>query len=405
MPGPHLTLNFLAFSAIGLFALWGIVLTNGTLPALIEAVNDGFYPNGLRIHLRYTGIARVDHVLACLVAFFHIRVIAREGPPIMMVLEVAATLLVINLFILTESRRKDSRSCLKFPMIWACLNHVVGTAVVFPLFAMLYVGQGHRSGTRLINAAEAWALPVASIVTVPMLALLILPRLWFALSRRPHPSPEGQISILLFFLSPVLLVGTQTVLAAIIRNLSLPPSSSSSLTVTKSGTTAARCTQIAYLILGLLSATAHLVICYIARFIDNTKLSSVYLPHAHGPTILRGKQDIITKGALRFSQYDYIVTSVIIVILGLYVLLSERRLLAEAAKETSPASSNITTVMAASPYGSVCAFLATSAVLGPGTGLAFVAIRKEQFLVTLEKSHGQAGKGSSLAACSGSTVG
>lgn len=113
MPGPHLTLNFLAFSAIGLFALWGIVLTNGTLPALIEAVNDGFYPNGLRIHLRYTGIARVDHVLACLVAFFHIRVIAREGPPIMMVLEVAATLLVINLFILTESRRKDSRSCLK----------------------------------------------------------------------------------------------------------------------------------------------------------------------------------------------------------------------------------------------------------------------------------------------------
>lgn len=110
---PNLTLDFLAFSVIGLFALWGIMLTNGTLTALIETVRTGFYPFGWPLHRTYTGIASVDGLIAFLVAFSYTRVTAAEGPPILMLLEVGATLLVINLFILTESRRKDSGFWLK----------------------------------------------------------------------------------------------------------------------------------------------------------------------------------------------------------------------------------------------------------------------------------------------------
>ena len=110
---PNLTMDFLAFSAIGLFALWGIMFTNGTLAALIETVHTGFYPFGTPLHRTYTGITRVDNIVAFLVAFSYTRVTAPEGPPILMLLEVGATLLVINLFILTESRRKDSGFWLK----------------------------------------------------------------------------------------------------------------------------------------------------------------------------------------------------------------------------------------------------------------------------------------------------
>ena len=61
---------FVAYAFLGIVALWGSMLTNGTLDAITDAKLDGKLPSGRTLMIRITGVPLVDNGLSTLIAFF-----------------------------------------------------------------------------------------------------------------------------------------------------------------------------------------------------------------------------------------------------------------------------------------------------------------------------------------------
>ncbi|KAK7987603.1 hypothetical protein PG989_007918 [Apiospora arundinis] len=185
------------------------------------------------------------------------------------------------------------------------------------------------------------------------------------------------ISTALYSLTPVIFVEIHFAFAAMIRWLRSPSSSATAPTTTDMMSAASRSTQAAYAFLGLFSAIAHVLLSWIPH-LETLHYCTLYMVDC-----MRG---------LVHSRYGYIIISATIVVLGIRILLFEKRLVVKTPKKTS-SSSNATSTMSA-PKWSIVAFLTITAIFGSGAELTFVAIRKERYLATLETSPKQSEKGS-----------
>jgi hypothetical protein len=233
------------------------------------------------------------------------------------------------------------------PTLWQCLWNCVGAAVVFPIYSLFYVKQGWRSSSSL-PPSEAQALPFTALWSLLLPLPLMLPALVGA------STFQIQDGVVLFFLTPPLFVGFQVLVSATISKMSYKGS--------------AKPARIAYLIVGTFSALIHLGIALYAIFspVSNMSFGRVYFPHRSAAE--RGQPNIMTEGALLFTQYDYMIINIIVLILGTYILRYEPVFLAKSPGEKVRAS------------GSVLALVGINAIFGAGAGLAFVLDCKERRL-------------------------
>ena len=233
------------------------------------------------------------------------------------------------------------------PALWQYLWNCVGVAVFFPIYSLFYVKQGWKS-TSSLPPSEAQALPFTALCSLLLSLPLMLPALVGA------SVFQIQDGVILFFLTSPLFVGFQVLVNATVSKMSYMGS--------------VKPARIAYLLVGTVSALIHLGIALYAIFspVSNMSFGRVYFPHRSAAE--RGQSNIMTEGALLFIQYDYVIVSIIVLVLGTYILRAEPVFLAKSPSEKVRAS------------GSVLVLVGICAIFGAGAGLAFVLHCKERRL-------------------------
>jgi hypothetical protein len=78
---------------------------NGTLVTLLKTAWSGVFPDETRMQTVYTGIVLIDFPISILVAFFYGLQNLPGTPAHLMLVDLVAVLLVINMVTIVESRR------------------------------------------------------------------------------------------------------------------------------------------------------------------------------------------------------------------------------------------------------------------------------------------------------------
>lgn len=111
MAAATLPLVFQALSGLGVFLLWGNMGINGAMEAMLKTAHTGIFPDGSALQTTYTGIPPLDYMLSVLVAFFY--PIMTDKTPYLVILDIVAAMLVVNMLVLVESRRASASKWLR----------------------------------------------------------------------------------------------------------------------------------------------------------------------------------------------------------------------------------------------------------------------------------------------------
>jgi hypothetical protein len=334
----------ITLSASGFYLLWVVMGLNGTIEALVHAKNTGFFPTGRPLTQTYTRIPPIDFVLVILVGFFDSLVNMHYTAPYLILLDLVATLYVINLMTLVEDRRAERSSWLRLPSIWQYLWNIIGVAVFFPLHALYYVKQGHAS-ISAVPEAEAQAIPFTALWSLLLPLPLMLPGLI-----RASPSLV-QLGVVFFYLTPPMLVAFQDIAAGVISRYHY-----------RGATTPIRAS---YVIVGAVSGLVHVgILLYAATSSQpNMSIGRVYFPDY--AAVQRGDPEITSEGTALFIKYDLMIIHIVVLTLGAYIFGKESQFLAKTETERIHAT------------GSIWRLALIVAAFGPGAGLAFVLYSKE----------------------------
>ncbi|KAL2831375.1 hypothetical protein BDW59DRAFT_157804 [Aspergillus cavernicola] len=332
-------------SAIAFLSIWGVMVTNGTLTALLYTAWSGTFPDGTVLKTSYTGIWPLDFPVRVLVVFFFGLQSMEDLTPFLMLVDLVAALLVINMMTVVESRRFTTSKWLKSSLLWQYLWNCAGVALILPIYSRLHLEQHYGSLlVPRIPIREAQALPFTAIVTL----LLPIPLLAPGLS---NADPLYiQYGCMFYLLTPAIGVIFQS-LASIFISKTASPSKWFTRPV-----------KTAYLITGTASALTHLGVLSCVLFSETSDLAiiSMYLPNHN--IVEREKDNILTTGALLFFQWDYIITNLVVIAHGAY-------LLHHATSYTHGHTYRFQRLLVE--------LVALVIVLGPGAGLAFVLVGEE----------------------------
>ncbi|KAK4182962.1 polyketide synthase [Podospora australis] len=308
LPPPLLAFPLLSF--LGLLTLWGSMALNGTLIEMFRSSHRGTLPSGAPLLTQsLTGIFPVDFLIGLLLAFFTSLVYQPDLPdlgPYLHCWNLMGVLVVVNHMTLVEDRRS------------------------------LNVSSG--SGRATIPENEAQALPLSAIWTTLLATPFLLPSL----------VPKWNIyhiqsGILLWLLGPLTV--------SILQNI-LSSSTSSSLPNFRNPI------RLSYDIVGTAAGIIHLAALVLAFLSSdaNLTLTRIWIPHHDAP--IRESQTYLLEGCHLFIQWDYIVVTLSILMLGIYILHGN------GVQQLSGAS--------AAPKNPTRKFLIVIGLFGPGAALAWL---------------------------------
>jgi hypothetical protein len=101
---------FLTLSIVGFVLLWGVMVYNGTLHALLLTAWKGLFPGGKQLRKSYTGLRPVDFVIAVPVAFFDDQINTADNGTWLMMLNFLTMLHTAALWVFVEAGRKGQTS-------------------------------------------------------------------------------------------------------------------------------------------------------------------------------------------------------------------------------------------------------------------------------------------------------
>ncbi|KAK3342083.1 hypothetical protein B0T25DRAFT_574392 [Lasiosphaeria hispida] len=339
------TLLLTSLSLLGFYAVWGVMYLNSALPLLLTSALAGTHPQPSRpLVASYTGFLPLDLPLRILVLFFDSLLATGPDPaPYLILLELVSTLLVINTMVLAESRRRHASSW--SPALWQYAWNCAGVAVFLPLWVLGYVAAEGGAGAKPIPAAEARAVPYTAAWGLVLMLPLMAPTV---LGAGPEVVQWGVVG---FFVTPALFVWFHR--AVVARGK-------------VGGKGRAAPVRLAYGLVGAVGAAVHIgTVCY-AVWGKGGGWERVYWPR-QGALPAGG---VLTEGAMLFIQYDYVLMSLVIGILGFHVLCLEPVGSAESRTRG----------------GQFLFFVVVSALLGPGAGLAYVMAKKERRLESVQRA-------------------
>jgi hypothetical protein len=232
--------------------------------------------------------------------------------------------------------------------LWQYLWNCAGVALFLPIYSLLHVKYRFEKPTNSrIPKLEAQALIFTAIFSLLLLPVpLLVPA---ALHAAP---PYIQLGLVLYFLTPAIFVLFHNVTSNAISKYDCP-----------SPGWFAQPVKATYLLVGSASALTHLgIVSYVHFWTDARDLTlvSLYLPNH--TIVQKAKEDILTAGALLFSQWDFIIINLTVLCHGIYLL----RQRSPGVQKRRQSVGRIVFTMAI-----------LTAVLGPGAGLAFVLWSEE----------------------------
>lgn len=134
MPG-ILSTTFVALSGLGFLLLWGNMALNGGSDAMLGTAAKGEFPDGTPVHAAdRTGIWPLDFQMNVLIAFFASASKlpgqgAPDAAPFLMLVDLTTALLVINLMVLVESRRRSGFWLRSYVFVCPSSLHVYSSQV------------------------------------------------------------------------------------------------------------------------------------------------------------------------------------------------------------------------------------------------------------------------------------
>ncbi|KAK0635861.1 hypothetical protein B0T17DRAFT_503360 [Bombardia bombarda] len=338
---------FAVLSGVGFFLLWGNMSLNGGSIAMFKSAWTGVFPDGTTLQNNHSGSPYADFGLNVLIAFFASasRLGDVDAGPFLILLDLTTCLLVINMAVLVESRRRTG-FWMKSPAIWQYLWNCGGVAVFLPLWSLGFVKQRALAPSSLLSIPEAQALPLTALISPILEAPL------FYATYTAAGSLASQKGVILFFLGPPLFSLFQTIVASTINALSIKPFGSGSSPI-----------KTAYWITAIISSAAHVAtVAWAATSTDPAlNLGRVYFPH--GDAVKADDPNMLTEAAHLFLQWDFVIINATVLILGAHLLGSK--------SGDKAASSN---------KGSVATLVGLTAVFGPGAGLAYALNAEEDEL-------------------------
>jgi hypothetical protein len=347
-----LSSTLVGLSALGFWLLWGNMQLNGGSDAMLGTAAAGVFPDGTPVHnADRTGVWPLDFQMNVLIAFFSSasKMPAGGAPdmaPWLMLVDLTTSLLVINLMVLVESRRR-SGFFMRSPAVWQYFWNCGGVAVFLPIWALLYTKQRAAGGTRPIPAGDAAALPLTAAVSFLLELPLMLPA-WLGAS-----AGEIHQGVVYFFLGPATFSAFHAAAAWLAGTFSGAGSSSrgSSIAGVKTG----------YWVMAAVAGATHLwVMAQAAASAMNGgglgALARLYVPDGGAVYAAGTKQLLLTEAALLFLQWDWVVIHLTVLLLGAHLFRTGRG------------------------GGSVLGLVGWTAVFGPGVGLAYVACCEEDGL-------------------------
>ncbi len=107
-----LTLLFPTLSVIAFYLLWVLMLQNGTIDAMDNAVRRQRFADGTPLQTVYSGFAPLDHALATLVAFTYYPTEGTDQNTRFLYIDILSTLQTAHLWCLVEGLRSGRTSLL-----------------------------------------------------------------------------------------------------------------------------------------------------------------------------------------------------------------------------------------------------------------------------------------------------
>jgi hypothetical protein len=104
----NLTPVFTALSCLGFLLVWGVTSYNGGTLAMMKSAWFGVFPDGTSFKTKRSGIFALDFPLNVVVAFFAAvsKLDYVDSGPWLALVDLTGTMLVINMMLLVESRRR-----------------------------------------------------------------------------------------------------------------------------------------------------------------------------------------------------------------------------------------------------------------------------------------------------------
>ncbi|KAI6087582.1 hypothetical protein F4821DRAFT_258936 [Hypoxylon rubiginosum] len=301
-------LQSLAVIATGL--LWGVLLANGGVKALLFAVWHGRISDEIPLRTTYSGFPPLDYPISLLVAFFFYGTDGHDKG--------------YHLFLV------DAYSALQpafvwLPIIFGILWQCFGGAIALPLYFMIHlpwVANGHftRNGgytrkgdcsrkggcMRVVNAEQIFAIPCGFFIGAMLPAIVGMGSQWFGSGARSLDA--HQLILGLWQLVPVWVSCIQMVVSkayAIIR-----PTSYGSSSREQSDKQAYHWTRTTYLLTAAMSGAGHLFTIWGILKDDARSCSFVnmYVPWPFS-SLSGGDEGVLVYGPWLFLQYDFIIIS------------------------------------------------------------------------------------------------
>ncbi|KAL6861989.1 hypothetical protein J3F83DRAFT_716808 [Trichoderma novae-zelandiae] len=297
---------FRAFTGLGFYMQWIVMILNGSFMAMLLTNWQGVFPTGTPVKSSWTGIWPVDFVLGLLVVFFGAVNNVADLPdlgPFLMLVDLVFALVVFNIITVVEDRRNRKTGSLRYPAVWQFLWNWCGAASVLPVYCHLYLKRRLGKASLLSNK-QAQALPLTALWSIIISLPLLLPAI---LGAKPFDIQDG---VVVWFFGPLSIGLFQDLVSVLFSG--------------KSYKGIRTPVTLAYWIVGLASAVVHIGVAVWAYTAPELSWSRVYWPnHA---AVVPDTPTYMTEGAMLFMQYDHVLIYLCVIGMGFYMLSPQKAL-------------------------------------------------------------------------------
>ncbi|KAK7178341.1 hypothetical protein PSPO01_15612 [Paraphaeosphaeria sporulosa] len=284
---------FVSYAVMGVVALWGSMLVNGTLDAIDTAKASSELPSGRILLTSITGVPLIDGALATLVAFFDGITNGSVLQSHLLMVDLLAVIQCATIWLMVDGfSLQEFDPFVRSPASWGVGWNAIGMAVVLPVYCAFRVGTPYSRDSGL-SIGDSYALFFSSAVSFVPGVLMGLPPL------KSWSTHQQQVIILLYQFTPVIFSVTQMALARFINQFQYKLETNASCR-----TNAIR----VYIVAAVGASIGHLYV--MVRAISLGLLGDVFVPRP--ASLGRFPADRLTAGAHLFTQYDFIISALAI---------------------------------------------------------------------------------------------
>ncbi|KAI0384273.1 hypothetical protein F5Y04DRAFT_239392 [Hypomontagnella monticulosa] len=297
--------KFLAILATVL--LWGGLLVNGGVKALVLAAWHGRISDKIPLRRTYSGFPPLDYIISLLVAFFFYGTNDHDRAYQLFLIDGYSALQPAFVWLYVEAARSGAKpTWVERPIVFGILWQCFGGAIALPLYYITHISWATTGGCRRIrDTSQAFAIPWSFCFGAVLPAIVGMGTKWFGPGTRS--SDTHQLILGLWQLDPIWVSWIQMGVSMVYTVICSPNHQNSTGRSEKSNH---YWTLITYLFAAVFSGAGHLYTIWQTIWDGSQQFgfADLYIPWPFS-SLSGGQDDILVYGPWLFLQYDFIIIS------------------------------------------------------------------------------------------------